>query len=90
VAVYDEQPELEITCDGNDPFDREIYQIFLNVWGNTKAFFEYWQAQREEQVRSEVPQQTAYEASLEAAWPRKRVHKCVLQSPCHKTRVRAR
>lgn len=86
--MYDEQPELEITCDGNDPFDREIYQIFLNVWGNTKAFFEYWQAQREEQVRPEVPQQTTYEASLEAAWPRKHVHKRVLRPARLKARLR--
>jgi hypothetical protein len=87
--MYDEQPELEITCDGNDPIEREAYQIFLNVWGNTKAFFEYWQTcPLSKPVRAEVPQQTTYEASLEAAWPRKRVHKRVLQLARLKAGVR--
>ena len=89
--MYVEQPEYEITCDGSDPIEREVYQIFLNVWGNTKTFFEYWQqeveAEWQERFYSEVPQQTTYEASLEAAWPRKRIHKCVLRSPRHQARV---
>ena len=93
--MYAEQPEYEITCDGNNPIEREVYQILLNAWGNTKAFFDYWdyyhnwrEAARQEPVRSEVPLQTDYEASLEAAWPRKRVHKRVLQPARDQARVR--
>jgi hypothetical protein len=87
--VYDEQPEYEITCDGNDPIEREVYQIFLDLRGNTEAFFDYWrEVARQEQVRAEVPQQTTYETSLEAAWPCKRVHKRLLQSPRDQARVR--
>ena len=48
----------------------------------------YITATREEQVRTEVPQQTTYEASLEAAWPRKHVHKRVLRPARLKARLR--
>jgi hypothetical protein len=89
VAVYDEQPEYEITCDGNDPIEREVYQIFLDIRGNTEAFFDYWrEVARQEQIRAEVPQQTAYEASLEAARPGQQLYECMLQLARLKTRLR--
>ena len=87
--MYDEQPELEITCDGNNPVEREVYQIFLNIWENSKAFIDYWKTcPLSKPVRPEVPQQTAYEASLEAAWPRKHVHKRVLRPARLEARLR--
>jgi hypothetical protein len=59
--VYDEQPEVEFTFDGNDPVEREIYQIFLNIWENWEAFLRYWETKplsvrpEGQRERQEVP-----------------------------------
>ncbi len=43
--MYVEQSETELSYDANNPVEREVYQIFLNIWENGKAFLEYWATQ---------------------------------------------
>jgi len=89
-AEYDE-PEFEFTCyDGHNPIDREVYQIFLNIWENGKAFIEYWKAcplsnaklpeRKEEQVRKKARKEKSQDRRR-AQTPRASqcVHKRMLQ-----------
>ena len=88
--MYVEQPELEITYDREEPVERELYQIFLNIWENSKAFLDYWKTyplSGKEPLRSEVPREPQEARSREAR-PRQQLHQRVLRSPRHKASVR--
>jgi hypothetical protein len=83
-AEYDE-PEFTFACyDGSNPIDREIYQIFINIWENGKAFSEYWKAlplSKPEVQRQEARQEESQALRrTQTARARQRVHQRVLQS----------
>ena len=64
------------------------WELSVEFYPEEQAEYEFYvAAQRQKPVCAEVPQQTDYEASLEAAWPRKRVHKRVLQLARDEARV---
>jgi len=75
--VYAEQSECEIDFDGSDPIEREIYQIFLNIWEGWKAHLDCWA--RQEQVCTEVPQQEATETRSLKTRSRQQLHVGMLQ-----------
>ena len=88
--MYVEQPELEITYDREEPVERELYQIFLNIWENSKAFLDYWKTyplSGKEPLRSEVPREIQGTRSRKAR-SRASVHQRVLLHASHKTSVR--
>ncbi len=64
--------EIAITF---EPYERPAYEWYLG------------QAARQEPVRSEVPQQTTYEACGKISWASEHLHISLLQSPRQQTRV---
>ena len=87
--MYDEQSESFCTYDGSDPVQREVYQIFLNIWENSKAFIDYWATyplsgppQGEIKVQSEVPREVQGTRDCKAR-PSEYVHKRLLRGTCY-------
>ena len=88
--MYVEQPELEITYDREEPVERELYQIFLNIWENSKAFLDYWKTyplSGKVPLRPEVPREIQG-TRVRKARPCQRLRQRVLRTARHKASVR--
>jgi hypothetical protein len=88
--VYDDfTTQFEFTTyHSEDPVDREVYQIFLNIWENGKAFREYWATSPlsgEVEVCSEVPRKVQSTRGRKAKGSGKKLHLSLPRSTSKKT-----